>query len=805
MSSRSLKASPEGAEHARLALAQKAWTQQVLSDKLAVSRQTVVKFFNGKPIDRRTFAQICQLLDLPLEDILFAEGVESNAIDPSLNSMRLKNSIPVNSGRSLAVSQQGRKIAQRKLKELCLTQTTLAEKLMISRQPVNKFFNGKPIDRRYFMEICEYLGLDLESVVFKTSENTFDIDSLVEDIRHKVFSDIQERCGSMRILDMTQPVSIEDIYTDVNVLEKISGHRRFDISEMNQEFEQHSFDRFSLGRIGEQRIPGLEAISRYSKIMILGKPGSGKTTFLKRLATLCNQGKFESHRVPIFITLKDFSEANENPTLLTYISQQWFACGIEDRKIVEALLNKGRALVLLDGLDEVRATNHRRVIREIQGMSSRFRECQFGITCRISAQDYTFEKFTEVEVADFNQQQVFSFSRRWFLSKNDPVKAESFIYKLRENEPIQELAKTPLLLTLLCLVFEEAFGFPYNRSELYREGLDILLKKWDAARNIERDQVYKKLSLKGKQDLLSSIAFQTFSNNEYFFRRRTVSRYIVDYIRNLPLSKSDDVDALQLDSSAVLKSIEAQHGLLVEQAKGIYSFSHLTFQEYFTATKIVDSSASQTKKALQQLVSHLSEKRWRDVFLLVSEMLSLSDTFLSLIADKINTQLEGDKTLQELIGWVDEKASLTEMPYKPAAVRAFYLHLIRPFEFSGALNLACTIDLNLNLDLNRNSFLRQAWKCIEDEFFGSNNNHEKLLKETNSRYLRELGSFVIEFRDFSHGWELSQSQKGKLQTYVYANNLLVDCLNSDSYITRCVREEIETMMLRFVRKPQRSS
>ena len=57
-----------------------------------------------------------------------------------------------------------------------------------------------------------------------------------------------------------------------------------------------------------------------------------------------------------------------------------------------------------------------------------------------------------------------------------------------------------------------------------------------------------------------------------------------------------------------MKSIEAQHGLLVERAKGIYSFSHLTFQEYFTAQKIVND------QRLPDLVEHITEKRWREVF-----------------------------------------------------------------------------------------------------------------------------------------------------------------------------------------------
>lgn len=75
---------------------------------------------------------------------------------------------------------------------------------------------------------------------------------------------------------------------------------------------------------------------------------------------------------------------------------------------------------------------------------------------------------------------------------------------------------------------------------------------------------------------------------------------------------------MELDTGAVLRSIEAQHGLLVERARGIYSFSHLTFQEYFTAKHFVDSSGSQ---ALENLANHITESRWREVFLLTAEMM----------------------------------------------------------------------------------------------------------------------------------------------------------------------------------------
>jgi predicted NACHT family NTPase len=162
-------------------------------------------------------------------------------------------------------------------------------------------------------------------------------------------------------------------------------------------------------------------------------------------------------------------------------------------------------------------------------------------------------------------------------------------------------------------MFEESADFPANRSELYKEGLNVLLKKWDAKRSIEREQIYKKLLVLHKEDLLSQIALITFKRGDYF-RQKEIEQYIADYIRNIR-DVSNDVEALQLDSEAVLKSIEAQHGLLVERARGIYSFSHLTFQEYFAAREIIAGSEPQAlETALNQMVSHITENRWREVF-----------------------------------------------------------------------------------------------------------------------------------------------------------------------------------------------
>lgn len=92
----------------------------------------------------------------------------------------------------------------------------------------------------------------------------------------------------------------------------------------------------------------------------------------------------------------------------------------------------------------------------------------------------------------------------------------------------------------------------------------------------------------------------------------------------------------------------------MERARGIYSFSHLTFHEYFTARKIKEAG---NDKLLHILAAHITETFWREVFLLTVGMLDNADLLLQLIKEQIDSLLQGDEKLQQYLAWVEEKSS----------------------------------------------------------------------------------------------------------------------------------------------------
>jgi predicted NACHT family NTPase len=761
---------------------------------------------------------------------------------------------------SLTASLQGQQLALKSLRLAGLTKKSLSELVGCSRQPVTNFFKGVAIEQPLFIALCDRLDLDWQLIAGLHSPpaaerlapaleptplvavkemsvkegGVKEINRLVQQLRDTAKASLIERCGTMRVLDMSHPLGLNDIYTSVNILEKIHKYQRRRWRDLMADIESENFDRVGFGQVSLSRIPAMTAVKTYQKLIVLGKPGAGKTTFLKYLAIQCIEGRFETARLPVFINLKQFSENPERLSLLNFISCRHLkskrTCVNESEietqlQMLKQVLNAGRSLILLDGLDEVNAAEHDWVLREIQIFSEEFQHNQFLMTCRIAAWEYTFEQFTEVEIADFDPQQIKTFAQQWFQGK--AIAASCFLRGLAQQPRLGELATTPLLLTLLCLAFESSGSLPESRCELYQEGIETLLKKWDASRGIHREQVYQKLSTKRKQDLLSQIALITFQQGQYFFTQRNVEHYIIEYIRNLPEASTDPA-ILQLDSSAILHSIEAQHGLLVERAKHHYSFSHLTFHEYFVARDLVLNSAN-LENALQKMVDdHALDSRWREVFWLVSELLRDADLLLTPLLKRTQALIEHSPTLQNFLAEICQQSTQPSFEgFKPEAVRAFLFDI--DFDIDENRAVAIRLDRSANrlvcasflTRMLPDMTLEQAIAFVQHydqqtssdlksiQAQSANDAMEiaikmalesKRLENDENRMLQQFQQQLNEFnedeerieeivdaarhvaKDRHHirqGWAFSAAEKQLLKQYYRATRLLVDCLCSD--------------------------
>ena len=159
--------------------------------------------------------------------------------------------------------------------------------------------------------------------------------------------------GRLRVLGKTEDVPLGDVFTDVFILDQISARRRFDIRELMEE----QTERFDLPRHTSERRNGMGLVNQGASLYILGKPGAGKTTFLKNVAvrSISNQlGSPTQQRLPLFVPLHEWANSRHNELLPFLVEQLDVHHFPEAEDFLAHLLENGKGLVLFDGLDEVR-------------------------------------------------------------------------------------------------------------------------------------------------------------------------------------------------------------------------------------------------------------------------------------------------------------------------------------------------------------------------------------------------------------------------------------------------------------------
>jgi hypothetical protein len=472
---------------------------------------------------------------------------------------------------------------------------------------------------------------------------------------------------------------LEGIFVDLFMLDPPITVRRFDLQDLQE-------DPSLLGI--SQRFSGLRLVTMQEghRLFILGKPGAGKTTFLQYLALQTAEGKLD--KVPILISLREWSDSGQ--ALVPFLARQFAVCGFpEAEPFLVHLLEEGQALVMLDGLNEVNREGGQRdrAIAELREFGEQYPEVQCLITCRAAETEYQFGQFNYVEVADFTNEQMQVFAGKWFA--DGPRKQDRFLesFGREEKKWLREFGRTPLLLSMLCLAFDETEVFPQRRVDAYREALNVLLKRWDARRGIEQDVVYRWISQDHRLQMLAHIAANTFPAKKVLFGQEELEERIEAYLRGLlPASARDK----EIDGEAELRAIRAQHGILVERAQRVYSFSHLTFQEYLTARYIVDHAARASRHTRQNghgtsdpagaewlkglVDQYLTDNRWREVFLMTASMLDDADPFFEQFALTLERMAREEDMIADLVRWAEEQPERSaSRGTKPSEMRSQFL------------------------------------------------------------------------------------------------------------------------------------
>ncbi|GAB4210780.1 MAG: hypothetical protein OHK0012_01960 [Synechococcales cyanobacterium] len=623
--------------------------------------------------------------------------------------------------RSLCASHAGIQQAKRSFSLKGWTQENLAAEVNLkTRQPIWRFFTKQPVDRQIFIEICIILDLEWRDIAEDPpsefpdpghvgADSNLNLVQLIERVRDQQQDWIQNQCGILQLLDINHPIRLENIYVDTMVLKEVSSQKLMRTSNLEKQADMDS-DWAAISVDKQRMFPGIEAMIQYQKIRVLGTVGSGKTTFLKYLAIQCIQGRLLRDYVPIFIDLYCFTERSHRlceVNLFNYIQQIFESSGIPESISLLTLLQSGKVLLLLDGLDEIGSQNTNKIMREIRCFSDLYHKNIYVASSRTSAPKLSLRGFTDVEIAPLTPAKIETFVQKWFAaltpipSKGDQSIAAQFIDQLAlpSNLSFRHLAVSPLFLHLICLAFQIQGHFPTKRANFYNRILDLLLGAWDEIKGIDRDPVSHEFLRPQKLRFLSQIALITFQSNDHLFCQDAMQDYMSNHLKSIT-TKPLEAEELYIESHTILKTLETQNGLIAERNQGLFSFSHLAFHEYFTARKIVaNHNLGSTEYALEYLVSHMFNSNWQDVFKLTAEMLEHTDVLVQVMTHHLEVLVNDDPYVQVFLTWVSHQSPTLVTPSQRAAIRTQYLVTAHAHSLRIRVPLARLLEQGLLLDI----------------------------------------------------------------------------------------------------------
>ncbi|MCC7011181.1 MAG: SUMF1/EgtB/PvdO family nonheme iron enzyme [Planctomycetes bacterium] len=366
-----------------------------------------------------------------------------------------------------------------------------------------------------------------------------------------------------------------------------------------------------------------------SGLALLGDPGSGKTTHMKRIVLqLAERDGAKSlglpaDVVPVLVLLRHLADAGGDMGELVRQSIEQPELGFEPGT-AQRLLARDNVLYLLDGLDEVKSGAERDgVSRWIERTLKRHSGRRCVLTCRYAGYKRGARldaQFLELHLRPLSPEQTTEFIAQWFetverCENADASKAareaqrHTAALTKRLNEPefrsarVAELKRNPLLLSSICLVHRDKGELPKHRAKLYDECIAILLERW---RDGERGRV--SIEADRARAFLCPMAF-------FLHRERGRTRATAKQLEPIVAAAMQGVAGAP-SASALLESVRDECGLLTGWSGDVFGFMHLGFQEYLAAHDILKRGYGDPAP-LRELAKHFGEDWWQEVTLLL--------------------------------------------------------------------------------------------------------------------------------------------------------------------------------------------
>lgn len=441
--------------------------------------------------------------------------------------------------------------------------------------------------------------------------------------------------------------------------------------------------------------------------------------------------------LPILLRVRDFrtflAEPNNTEQFLTNLKSYLGSLGelLDLHALTQAMTN-GQVLLLVDGLDEIGKQEMLNLGQTLATLFSQYPSCRCIMTARVVGFDASLlwpfanidknqpldlhelneadefdiqvkdglnaklanpnklKRKTDVsQLHDFglyyilplNNEQRLQFSQKWckiYVKTNDAQ--AQFIDDLQTafngNGALNHLARTPVLLNMICFIQQRRGRLPNGRAELYQKIIETYLVSMDRARGIKNHFIdsedfdytdirnwLAKLAYAMQLGKLSELLGKTGNNNVqienlYFDNEvgRVTSLTESDLTRFFAKELEEvyeDKDTCHQTAKSLIDYIKRRTGFLIDRGQdaeqgheAVFAFSHLSFQEYFAAHFISGqwSQLSGNQKLVDSLTLSCNSQSWFECWQLVFEDYSQNG----------NSRQQHSQFINKLFGAVDE-------------------------------------------------------------------------------------------------------------------------------------------------------
>lgn len=364
-----------------------------------------------------------------------------------------------------------------------------------------------------------------------------------------------------------------------------------------------------------KRVSEEDLLNSKKNIILIGAPGAGKTTTLKRLVNkyLNQASSFPNSGFPILIRLRTI---DPDKNLLVHFletfgilysekelvseklvkkydkrSKEYVTHKIIENKIeifvsedyavnfISKFLNATNCLLMLDGLDEVEKSRQLETLKIIESIGLKLSTGKIMVTVRKSELNKEINGFVTYEISPLNEIQIEQIATKWLGA------SDIFINELK-TKPYQDLANRPIFLTLLLIIYQKSFVLPNQPSDVYSDATYLVLKEWDEHRNIIRQSQYSQFNTRKKIKFLSELSYHL----TYKTKQKVFNSADLEIIYNKIYQK---YNLPQEEIKNVVSELESHTGILTESSYRKFEFSHLSIQEYLCAFHIVNLPFSQ--------------------------------------------------------------------------------------------------------------------------------------------------------------------------------------------------------------------